>query len=35
VLQTTASGADEVEAIIRHLADEYVREKGYLRERWT
>jgi hypothetical protein len=34
VLQTASSGSDEVEAIIRHLADEYVRAKGYLLERW-
>jgi len=34
VLQTAASGADEVEAIILHLADEYVRSKDYLLERW-
>jgi hypothetical protein len=35
VLQTAASDADEVEAIILHLADEYVRSKDYLLERWT
>ena len=29
------SGAEEVEAAIRSLADEFVREKDYLRERWT
>jgi glycosyltransferase involved in cell wall biosynthesis len=28
------SGADEVETAIRSLADEFVRGKGYLRERW-
>ncbi len=35
VTQNTDSGAEEVEASIRTLADEFVREKGYLRERWT
>ena len=35
VIQNRESGADEVEAAIRNLADEFVREKGYLRERWT
>ena len=35
VLQTAESGAEEVEGVIRGLADEFVRQKGYLRERWT
>jgi glucosylglycerate synthase len=35
VLQTANSGSDEVESIIKHLADEYVGAKGYLLERWT
>ncbi len=35
VVQTMDSGAEEVEASIRALADTFVREKGYLRERWT
>jgi glycosyltransferase involved in cell wall biosynthesis len=34
VLQTAESGADEVETVIRSLADEYQRQKGYLIERW-
>jgi glycosyltransferase involved in cell wall biosynthesis len=34
VLQNMTSGAEEVEAAIRALADEFVRQKGYLRERW-
>jgi glucosylglycerate synthase len=34
VLQTADSGADEVETIIRGLADEYQRQKSYLIERW-
>lgn len=29
------SGSEEVEASIRTLADEFVREKGYLKERWS
>jgi glycosyltransferase involved in cell wall biosynthesis len=35
VVQNRESGAEEVEASIRALADEFVREKGYLRERWS
>jgi hypothetical protein len=35
VLKTMDVGADEVEESIRTLADEFVREKDYLRERWT
>ena len=35
VIQNEESDADEVEAAIRNLADEFVREKAYLRERWT
>jgi hypothetical protein len=35
VLQTMDAGSDEVEKSIRSLADEFVREKDYLRERWT
>jgi glucosylglycerate synthase len=35
VLQTAESDAEEVEAVIRRLADEFVHGKGYLRERWT
>jgi glycosyltransferase involved in cell wall biosynthesis len=35
VLRTMDAGAEEVEASIRALADEFVREKDYLRERWT
>ncbi len=35
VTQNMDSGAEEVEASIRTLADEFVREKGYLRERWS
>jgi glycosyltransferase involved in cell wall biosynthesis len=35
VLQNRESGADEVEAAIRSLADEFVLQKRYLRERWT
>jgi hypothetical protein len=34
VLQTASSTAAEVEDVIRRLADEFVRQKGYLRERW-
>jgi hypothetical protein len=34
VLQTANADADEVEGVIRRLADEFVRGKGYLRERW-
>ena len=35
VVQNMDSGAEEVEASIRDLADTFVKEKGYLRERWT
>jgi glucosylglycerate synthase len=35
VIQTAGSGPDEVEGIIRGLAEEYMRQKGYLVERWT
>jgi glucosylglycerate synthase len=35
VLQTAESDAEQVEAVIRGLADEFVHGKGYLRERWT
>jgi len=34
VLQNRTSGAEEVEAAIRTLADEFVVQKTYLRERW-
>jgi len=34
VLSTAESDSDEVEAIIQRLADEYVRQKVYLSERW-
>jgi hypothetical protein len=34
VLRTMDVGAEEVEEFIRTLADEFVREKDYLRERW-
>jgi hypothetical protein len=34
VAQNMDSGAEAVEGSIRALADEFVREKGYLRERW-
>ncbi len=34
VAQNMDSSAEEVEGSIRALADEFVREKGYLRERW-
>jgi len=34
VLRTAASGAQQVETIIRDLADEYVRQKPYLLRRW-
>jgi hypothetical protein len=34
VLQAETAGPDEVEVIIRELADEYVRQKDYLRNRW-
>ncbi len=35
VLRTAHSGADDVEAIVTGLADEYARQKDYLRQRWT
>jgi glycosyltransferase involved in cell wall biosynthesis len=34
VLKTAQSGPEEVESVIRGLADEFVREKGYLRKSW-
>jgi glucosylglycerate synthase len=34
VLEHTTSGADEVESAIRTLADEFVRQKPWLRARW-
>jgi hypothetical protein len=34
VLQTADSDAEQVEQIIRSLADEFVRQKGYLRDHW-
>jgi glycosyltransferase involved in cell wall biosynthesis len=34
VLQTAESGPEEVEAVIRDLAEEYVRQKGYLLQAW-
>lgn len=35
VLQTAESGPDEVEAVISGLADEYLKQKGYLLQRWS
>ena len=35
VIQTADSDAEQVERIIRDLADEYVRQKPYLHGRWT
>ena len=35
VLRTLQSGTGEVEAIVSGLADEYARQKDYLRQRWT
>lgn len=35
VLETAEDGSDEVEATIRCLSDEYVRQKAYLVERWS
>ena len=35
VLQTAESGAEDVEHVIRDLADEYVRQKGYLLSLWN
>jgi len=34
VLQAETAGPEDVEVIIRELADEYVRQKDYLRNRW-
>ncbi len=34
VLQTAESGAEDVEHVIRELADEFVRQKAYLLSRW-
>jgi hypothetical protein len=34
VLEADGSGAEEVEARIRALADEFVAQKPHLRERW-
>jgi hypothetical protein len=34
VLEADGSGADDVEQLIRALADEFVAQKPYLRERW-
>jgi len=34
VRQTEQSSSEEVEAVIRELADEFVRQKGYLRKIW-
>jgi len=34
VLQTAQSGPDEVEAIVKGLGDEYLRQKAYLLQRW-
>jgi hypothetical protein len=35
VLQNEQGGSEEVEGAIRALADEFVRQKPHLRERWT
>ena len=35
VLQTSESGAEDVEHVIRDLADEFVRQKSYLLSRWN
>lgn len=35
VLQTAESSAEDVEHVIRDLADEFVRQKGYLLSLWT
>jgi hypothetical protein len=35
VLQMAKSDAKEVESAIRALADEFLRQKPYLRERWS
>jgi hypothetical protein len=34
VVQTAESGPDEVEAIVKGLGDEYLRQKAYLLRRW-
>ena len=34
VIQTAESGPDQVEAVVKGLADEYLRHKGYLVRRW-
>jgi hypothetical protein len=34
VLQSTGSGPDEVEAIIKTLAEEYLKQKAYLLRHW-
>jgi hypothetical protein len=34
VLQTAESSPEEVEAVIKELAEEYVRQKGYLLQAW-
>jgi len=34
VRQTAQSSSEEVESVIRELADEFVRQKGYLRKIW-
>jgi hypothetical protein len=34
VLETAESGPEEAEVSVRALADEYVRQKGYLLQRW-
>jgi hypothetical protein len=35
VLQTASSDSDDVERIIRELADQFVRDKDYLVRRWS
>ncbi|MGE0453080.1 MAG: glycosyl transferase family 2 [Vicinamibacteria bacterium] len=34
VLETAESGPEQVEAVVKGLADEYLRQKGYLLPRW-
>jgi hypothetical protein len=34
VIQTTESGPEQVEAAVKGLADEYLKQKGYLLQRW-
>ena len=34
VLETAESGPEQVEAVVKGLADEYLRQKGYLLQRW-